>query len=131
MLRIEYPKGTWTNLTLLLPYTNNLKLDESLDHATVQCLSSQNIVYPPLTKVQLIDGSKTFDYIVQNCSSAMIGYQTYQLTFELIEPTEMLKGIPLDNISVTQPIEPDELHPRIMLDEVIDRLLEITPTKNA
>lgn len=129
MLRIEYPKGTWTNLTLLLPYTNNLKLDESLDHATVQCLSSQNIVYPPLTKVQLIDGSKTFDYIVQNCSSAMIGYQTYQLTFELIEPTEMLKGIPLDNISVTQPIEPDELHPRIMLDEVIDRLLQITPVK--
>lgn len=129
MLRIEYPKGTWTNLTLLLPYTNNLKLDESLDHATVETIINEQKIYPPLTKVQLIDGMKTFDYIVQNCSSAMIGYQTYQLTFELIEPTEMLKGIPLDNISVTQPIEPDELHPRIMLDEVIDRLLEITPTK--
>lgn len=120
--------SAWVTYQNLIPYTVHLKLDESLDEAIVQRLTTTEDTLPPLTKVRLVDGDIVRDFIVRNAPTERIGMGTYQQTLELIEPTEMLKGIPLENLTVTQPMKPDQHHPVIMLDAVIDRLLEVTPT---
>ncbi|QVK17718.1 hypothetical protein KHQ81_12835 [Mycoplasmatota bacterium] len=127
MLRIEISQGQWVESPNLLPYPNHLKLDESFDNAVVQRIVNSKESLPVLTKVQLIDGNKVFDYLVNNSPTERIGYNAYIQTLELIEPTEIAKGIQLDNITITQPLNPDIHHPKKMLDEEIDRILEITP----
>lgn len=120
--------SAWHTYRYLLPYTINLRLDESLDSAVVQRLTDSAETLPPLTKVQLIDGDITRDYVVENAPTERIGFDTFQQTLELVEPTEWLKGLVPDNLTVTQPLNPDIYHPKMKLSDVIDRVLIITPT---
>ncbi len=127
MLKIEID-GQWIEYDNLLPLKNNLKLDESLDHCVVERIVNSKDPLPVLTKVILVDNSKEFEYLVKNSPTNRTGYKHYIQTLELVEPLEMTKGIEVDTLMITQPLEPDALHPKMMLDDVIDKILEVTPS---
>lgn len=118
----------WIVSTTLSPYSVNFRLDESLDSAVVERIVNSKQTLKPLTKVILVDGIHEHNFVVQNARTSLIGISTYLQTIDLDEPTVIAQGIPLDTITFSQPLNPDELHPIMMLDEVIDRILKITPT---
>lgn len=77
--------------------------------------------------MKLIDEAETH-WIIQNCTCTLIGFNIYEKTLELIEPIELTKGYPIDNLTVTQPLTPDASHPKKTIRNVINRLLLIAIT---
>lgn len=127
MLKIKSSFG-WYLYDHLLPYTINKKHDETLDSAVIQRIVTSKEPIPVLSMAQIVDGNITTDWIVRDCQVTKIGLGKYLQQIELDEPTELLKGIVLDTLTITQPLTTDTYHSRYKLDDVIDRLLAITPT---
>ena len=118
-----FEDNQWNEYSHLSPYHVNEKRDETLDNAIVNRVSKTNKEFKKMTRVMLVDEITTH-WVIENVDSEERGPLWYQ-TLHLIEPTELLKGYPLDNITVTQPVNPDEQHPRKTIKDVIDRLLKV------
>ncbi len=118
----------WKEYDYLLPYTVNKKKDEDLDNAVVSRYTRENEILPPLTKIQLVEFDETTHWVVAKCEMERVSVNLWKQTIELLNPIEILKGYPLDNITVTQPINPDASHPIMTLADVIDRLIDIAVT---
>lgn len=123
IMLLIYENGIWNEYNHLSPYYVNEKKDETLDNAIVYRVSKSNKQFAPRTRVMIVDDITTH-WIVEHMESEEHGALWYQ-TLYLIEPTELLKGYPLDNLSVTQPLKPDDYHPRKTIRSVIDRLIKI------
>lgn len=122
-----YENNNWVSYHYTIPYVVNDKKDETEDNSIISFISSNDTEYPPKTKVKLIDETETH-WIIQNCTCTLIGFNVYEKTLELIEPIELTKGYPIDNLTVTQPLTPDASHPKKTIRNVINRLLLIAIT---
>lgn len=120
--------GEWKEFDHLLPYTVNHKKDEDLDNATISMYTKENVVYPPLTKVELIESNNVSSWIISNCQNERVSINLWRQTIDLIEPVELLKGYPLDNITITQPINPDTKHKIKSIADVVNHLIDIAIT---
>lgn len=118
--------GNWVEYNNAIPYTINEKKDESLNSVSISRLTKTKKVYRPLTRVKIVDGNKTTDWLVENCLNERVSQGLYKQTFDLIEPTESLKGYVMDNLTFTQPITPDANHPKKTLADVIKRMFSTT-----
>lgn len=127
MLKI-YNNGTWEEYNFIYPYTVNKTLDESLDTAEIKIIKSNDEIFQPLSMVKIVDGNTTTEWIIDNNECERIGIGEYLHTFSLIETTEMLKGITLENLTFTQPVNPDSSNPEFTLRDVIYRIFDITPS---
>lgn len=120
--------GEWKQYNILLPYTINDRKNTDLDTAVVRRYTREKKVYPPLTPVRIRDGSHVTSWVVENCNIERVAPNLWLQTFNLVEPIEMFKGIYLDNVTVTQPINPDTYHQRLTLTDVLIRILRISPS---
>ncbi len=114
------PKA-WNDYTkfLVLPFTDTLTLDDSLDSATVDLRGLGKTRIKNFTKVRITKGEKAQTYVVANdLITEIVGTGKYNHKLTLIEETKILEKITVDSCTVTQPLYENYMAGRIETDPI-------------
>ena len=101
--------GKWYELPVYNRAEFDERLDEQLDSGTIQTINRNNTTYEDYSLYRVL----TTDVDGESKEESYFGFDTveqrgkdyYIHTIELVEPTRIVMGIPIDGCKVTQPIE--------------------------
>lgn len=101
--------GKWMELPVYNRMEYDERLDEQLDSGNIQTINDSGVAYEDYSLYRLV----TTDADGESREEVMFGFDTvekrgkdyYIHMVELVEPTRIVMGIPIDGCKVTQPIE--------------------------
>ena len=100
----------WADYTkyLVLPFTDTMTLDDSLDSATVDLRGLGKTRIKNYTKVRITKDTHSQTYLVANdLITEVVGTGKYNHKLTLIEETKILEKFVVDSCTVTQPLYKD------------------------